>query len=69
MGLLNNLIDALRIYIIPTATILRCVYCLFKMIYCDDEKKIMIKRIVNAIMFLILTELVFVIKDIVVNYY
>ena len=69
MELINNLIYALRIYIIPVATTFRCVYCFFKIIYEYDEKKLYLKRIFNSLLFLIIAELVFVIKDIIEYYY
>lgn len=69
MNTINNLISALRIYIIPTATVLRCIFCLIKLMYEQDERKIYIRRLINTVSFLILSELVFVIKDIIEYYY
>lgn len=69
MDTINNLTNALRIYIIPTATILRCIFCLIKLMYEQDEKKMYIRRLINTVSFLILSELVFVIKDIIEYYY
>lgn len=69
MNTINNLINALRIYIIPTATILRCIFCLIKLMYEQDEKKMYIRRLINTVAFLIISELVFVIKDIIEFYY
>lgn len=69
MDTINNLTNALRIYIIPTATILRCIFCLIKLMYEQDEKKMYIRRVINTVSFLILSELVFVIKDIIEYYY
>ncbi len=68
MSLINSLIYALRVIIIPTATILRMVFCLIKITYEEDNKTYK-RRFVNAIIFLIISELVFVIKDIIENYY
>ena len=64
MSLINSLINALRYGIIPIATTLRCIFCLIKIIYEDDNKTYK-RRLVNAIIFLVISELVFVIKDIV----
>lgn len=69
MDTINNLINALRIYIIPTATILRCIFCLIKLMYEQDEKKMYIRRLINTVAFLIISELVFVIKDGIEYYY
>lgn len=69
MSTINSLISALRIYIIPSATILRSIYCLIKIMYEQEEKKVYIRRLINIIAFLIISELVFVIKDIIEYYY
>ena len=66
---INNLVNALRIGIIPLFTIFRCIFCLIKIMYNDDERKVYIRRIVNAVVFFILSQLVFVIKDIIEYYY
>lgn len=69
MSTINNLISALRLYIIPAGVILRSIFCLIKIMYEQEEKKVNIRRLINAIVFLIITELVFVIKDVVEKYY
>lgn len=69
MNTINNLISALRIYIIPTASILRSIYCLIKIMYEQEEKKVYIRRLINTVSFLIISELVFVIKDVIEFYY
>lgn len=69
MDIINSLISALRFYIIPSATILRCIFCLLKLMYEQDERKIYIRRLINTVVFLLISELVFVIKDIVEYYY
>ena len=68
MSIVNSLINALRIAIIPTATVLRIIFCLVKIIYEEDNKTYK-RRLVNTIFFLIISELVFVIKDIIEYYY
>ena len=68
MSIITGLINALRYAIIPTATILRIIFCLIKIIY-EDDSKIYKRRLINAIFFLVISELVFVIKDIIEYYY
>jgi len=68
MDTLNSLINILRTVIIPSGVVLRVIYCLIKMMYSEDEIGVYKKRIVNVIVFGIIAELVFVIKDL-INWY
>lgn len=69
MYLIYEMISILRIWIIPLGVTLRCIYCLIQIIYNEDEKKVNKKRMFNAISFLIVSEVVFVIQDIIEYYY
>ena len=69
MALIYELISILRIIIIPLGVTLRCIYCLLQIIYNEDERKINTKRIFNAILFLIVSEVIFVIQDLIEVYY
>lgn len=69
MALIYELISILRIIIIPLGVTLRCIYCLIQIIYNEDERKINTKRIFNAILFLIVSEVIFVIQDLIEVYY
>ncbi len=69
MNLIYEIISILRVLIIPLGVTVRCIYCLIQIIYNEDEKKVNIKRIINAVLFLIVSEVVFVIKDVIEYYY
>ena len=69
MYVIYEIISILRVWIIPLGVTLRCIYCLIQMIYNEDERKVNTKRMLNAILFLIVSEVVFVIQDIIENYY
>lgn len=69
MNIIYEIISILRVWIIPLSVTLRCVYCLIQIIYNEDERKVNAKRMFNVILFLIVSEVVFVIKDIVEFYY
>ena len=69
MSIINDLINALRLYIIPAGVIVRAIFCLTKIMYEQEEKKVYIKRLINTLLFLVISELIFVIKDIIINYY
>ena len=69
MSIINGIINVLRFGIIPVATTLRCIFCLIKLIYDNDDHKTYKRRLANTIIFSILSELVFVIKDIIEYYY
>lgn len=69
MAIIDSLIMALRVGIVPAFTVYRCIMCLIKITYNMEDKKMYIVRLVNTIAFFILSELVFVIKDIIEFYY
>ncbi|MGN0973174.1 MAG: mercury transporter [Bacilli bacterium] len=69
METLEEIISLLRIVIIPLGTIARVVFCFIKMIYDEDAINSYKKKIWNAVAFLIISELIFVIVDIIKFYY
>ena len=69
MELLDSLIEAIRIYLIPLGAIIRCIFCFINIKYNEDERKVNIKRIFNTLAFLILSEVIFEVLDIVKYYY
>lgn len=69
MSIIDNLINVLRVAIIPSGVVLRVIYCLIKIMYSEDEMIVYKKRIINVIVFGILAELIFVIKDMINWYY
>ena len=69
MDIINRLIQVLRVGIIPAGVTLRVIYCFVKMMYSEDEVMIYKKRIVSIIIFGIVAELIFVIKDLIFWYY
>lgn len=69
MEILNELINVLRIIIIPAGVVLRVLYCLIKMMYSEEEIIIHKKRIVNIIIFGIAAEVILSIKDMIRSYY
>lgn len=69
MSTIYDIVNILRVYIIPLGVTLRCIYCFIQMIYNEDERKLNIKRVKNALIFLVISQLVFVIKDIIEYYY
>ena len=69
MQTLDEIISLLRIVIIPLGTICRVVFCFVKMIYDEDAMNRYKKKIWNSVGFLIISELVFVLVDIIKNYY
>ena len=69
MDTINRLIQVLRVGIIPTGVTLRVIYCFIKIMYSEDEVVVYKKRIVSIIIFGIISELVFVIKDIIMFYF
>lgn len=69
MEILNELINVLRIIIIPAGVVLRVLYCLIKMMYSEEEITIHKKRIVNIIIFGIAAEVILSIKDMIRSYY
>lgn len=69
MDTLNEIITLLRVGIIPLGVLFRVVFCLTKMIYDEDAQASYKKKIKNTIVFAIISELIFVILDIIQNYY
>lgn len=69
MQTLDEIISLLRIVVIPLGTICRVVFCFVKMIYDEDAMNSYKKKIWNSVGFLIISELVFVLVDIIKNYY
>lgn len=68
MQTLNTLIYILRVFIIPSGVIVRVIYCLMKMIGSDEIPQYK-GRIVTAIGFGIVAELILSITDIIEHYY
>lgn len=68
MDKLNELAVAL-IWLLRSGTATRIAYCFIKMIENDDEVNVYKKRIKNVLMFYILAELVWELKDIVMYYF
>ncbi len=69
MDTIDVLIKVLRVGIIPAGVILRVIYCFIKMMYSEDEVGVYKKRIVSVIIFGIVAELIFVIKDVIWQYF
>ena len=69
MQTLDEIISLLRIVIIPLGTICRVVFCFIKMIYDEDAMNSYKKKIWNSVAFLIISELILVVVDIIKNYY
>lgn len=69
MQTLEEIISLLRIVIIPLGTVARVVFCFIKMIYDEDSINSYKKKIWNAVAFLIISELIFVVVDIIEFYY
>lgn len=69
MNVLNEMISVLRFAIIPIGVTARVIFCLIKMIYDEEAQSSYKKKISNTIVFGILSELIFVIKDLVIEYY
>lgn len=66
---LDQIIKILRVVIIPLGTVFRVVFCFIKMIYDEDSTNAYKKKIWNAVAFLIISELVLVISDLIKYYY
>ena len=50
MDIINELINVLRIAIIPAGVLLRVMFCLIKIMYSEDEASIYKKRIKNELL-------------------
>ena len=66
---LDQIIKLLRVVIIPLGTVFRVVCCFIKMIYDEDSANAYKKKIWNAVAFLIISELILVISDLIKYYY
>ena len=69
MVTLNEIINLLKVVVIPLGVIFRVVFCLTKMIYDEDAQGSYKRKIRNTIVFGIISELIFVILDLVKKYY
>ena len=69
MEILDEIIDLLRVAIIPLGVVFRVRFCFTKMIYAEDAQGSYKKKIKNTIVFGIIAELIFVILDLIKNYY
>ena len=69
MQTLNQIISLLRIVVIPLGSVFRVVFCFIKMIYDEDAMNSYKKKIWNVVAFLIISELIFVVVDIIKFYY
>ena len=69
MEILDEIIDLLRVAIIPLGVVFRVIFCFTKMIYYEDAQGSYKKKIKNTIVFGIIAELIFVILDLIKKYY
>lgn len=69
MQTLEEIISLLRVVIIPLGTVVRVVFCFVKMIYDEDAMNSYKKKIWNTVAFLIISELILVVVDIIKFYY
>lgn len=69
MDILNSIINVLKTVIIPLGVTFRVIYCLIKMMYSEDEFQMYKKRMINIIIFGVLAEVLFVIKDVIIRYF
>ena len=69
MDTLHEIISLLRVTIIPLGVIFRVVFCFTKMIYDEDVQGSYKRKIRNTIVFGVISELIFVILDLVKKYY
>lgn len=69
MDIINELINVLRIAIIPAGVLLRVMFCLIKIMYSEDEASIYKKRIKNVILFGIIAEVILSIKSLIEFYF
>lgn len=69
METLNEIINVLRTVIIPLGVTFRIIYCLTKMIYDEEAQGVYKKKIKNILVFGIIAELLFVIKDLLSGYF
>lgn len=68
MQYIDNISSAV-ITLIRAGTALRVVFCFFRMITAEEEALQFKKRIRNTVLFYIIAELAFVLKDIAIHYF
>lgn len=68
MDLIDNASTAVQI-LIRSGAVLRVAYCFLRMTMSDEETLMYKKRIRNAVVFLVIAELVWVIKSLAIAYY
>ena len=66
---LVNQISLVLIDLIRVGAVFRLVYCLFRLISAEDEAATYKKRARNVVIFYIIAELIFQLKDIIIRYY
>lgn len=69
MDIVNTIIELLRTKIIPLGVIFRVIFCFIKMIYDEESIGTYKKKIRNTISFGIISQLVFVIVNLLQKYY
>lgn len=69
MDLIYEIITSLRVVIIPFGVVFRVVFCFIKMIYDEDALGSYKKKILNTIVFGIIAELIFIVVDLLKEYY
>lgn len=69
MEIIVELTNVFRTILIPTGVTFRVIFCLIKMMYSEDEVQVYKKRMITVIVFGLVAELMFVIKDVIIWYY
>ena len=64
-----NEISKVLINLIRAGAVFRLVYCLFRMVAAEDEQAMFKKRTRNVIIFYVIAELIFQLKDMIIGYY
>lgn len=67
MNTLNNISSAI-LFLIPLGVICRVIFCFIKMMSEEDSETYK-KKLINAIIFLIVSVVLIQLKDLIVNYY
>ena len=68
MDLINE-ISRTVIWLIRSGAIFRVCYCFFRLISADEESSMYKKRVKNTLLFYVIAESAFVIKNLVLDYY
>ncbi len=68
MVLIND-ISRMVIMLIRAGAIFRVCYCFFRLIMADEDSAMYKKRVKNTLLFYVIAESAFVIKDIILDYY